>query len=66
VIGIALNLLLTGVLVVYLVRTDPLALGLSAGWILLGGVAYLLLNRIRSSGEQEAETGIDMGPEAEG
>ncbi|TKX51881.1 amino acid transporter, partial [Halorubrum sp. SS7] len=31
-IGIALNLVLTGVLVEYLLRTDPLALGLSAGW----------------------------------
>ncbi len=64
-IGIALNLLLTGVLVVYLVRTDLLALGLSAGWILLGGVAYLILNRVRTPAEQGTETGIDMGPEAE-
>ncbi|WP_253737163.1 APC family permease [Halohasta salina] len=64
-IGIALNLLLTGVLVVYLVRTDPLALGLSAGWILLGGVAYFLLDRVRTPAEEGAETGIDMGPEAE-
>jgi len=47
VMGIALNLLLTVVLVVYLVRTDPLALGLSVGWILLGGVAYFGLDRYR-------------------
>ncbi|WP_336325822.1 APC family permease [Halovenus sp. HT40] len=45
IIGIGLNLLLTGVLVEYLIRTDPLALGLSVAWILLGGVAYIVLNR---------------------
>ncbi|MFC7073399.1 APC family permease [Halovenus rubra] len=50
-IGIALNLLLTGVLIEYLLRTDPLALGLSAGWILLGGVAYVGLNRMRTPTE---------------
>jgi amino acid transporter len=65
-IGIALNLVLTGVLVEYLLRTDPLALGLSAAWILLGGVAYLALNRFRA----EAETGAaaadtEITPEAE-
>ena len=48
IIGIVLNLVLTGVLVEYLIRTDPLALGLSVGWILLGGAAYLALKRIRS------------------
>ena len=45
VIGIALNLILTLVLVEYLLRTDPLALALSVGWILLGGLAYIVLNR---------------------
>jgi amino acid transporter len=55
-IGAGLNLVLTGVLVEYLVRTDPLALGLSVGWILLGVVAYLLLNAIRD--RSTAETGV--------
>jgi amino acid transporter len=49
VIGIVLNLVLTGVLVEYLVRTDPLALALSAGWIGLGLVAYLVANRGEST-----------------
>jgi hypothetical protein len=45
VLGIVLNLVLTGVLVQFLIRTDPLALLLSGAWIGLGGVAYVLLNR---------------------
>jgi amino acid transporter len=45
VIGILLNLVLTGVLVEYLIRTDPLALALSAGWIALGLVAYVSVVR---------------------
>ncbi|WP_267163978.1 APC family permease [Halovenus salina] len=55
-IGIALNLLLTGVLVEYLLRTDPLALALSVGWILLGGIAYLGLNRLRTPTDQTEPT----------
>ena len=58
-LGIGLNLLLTVVLVVYLVRTDPLALGLSVGWIVAGGAAYLGLNRLRrarSVGEEPTPT----------
>jgi amino acid transporter len=56
-IGIALNLLLTGVLVTYLLRTDRLAILLSVGWIILGGIAYLALNRYRTPAEPaEAET----------
>ncbi|AQL43800.1 amino acid transporter [Halorientalis sp. IM1011] len=51
VLGILLNLVLTSVLIWYLVQTDPLALVLSVGWILLGGLAYVGLNRYRSSGE---------------
>jgi APA family basic amino acid/polyamine antiporter len=47
--GIGLNLLLTGVLVVFLIETDPLALALSIGWIVLGVVAYYGLNWFRSS-----------------
>ncbi|WP_128225782.1 APC family permease [Halobacteriaceae archaeon SHR40] len=59
ILGIVLNLLLTGVLVEYLIRTDPLALGLSIGWILVGGVAYVVLNRVRSRSETETETETD-------
>ncbi|TKX58280.1 amino acid permease [Halorubrum sp. SS7] len=55
VLGIALNLLLTGVLVVYLVRTDPLALALSVGWILAGVAAYYAL-RGRGEGAAPAST----------
>jgi APA family basic amino acid/polyamine antiporter len=65
-IGIALNLVLTGVLVEYLLRTDPLALALSVAWILLGVVAYVALDRWRARsdpGETDADT--TMTPEAE-
>ncbi|MEF8814781.1 MAG: APC family permease [Halovenus sp.] len=66
VIGVALNLILTGVLVEYLIRTDPLALGLSVAWILLGGVAYFILRRVRASPEPGAtETDTEITPEAE-
>jgi APA family basic amino acid/polyamine antiporter len=47
-LGIALNLLLAGVLVEYLIRTDPLALVLSVTWILLGGLVYVALNRLKT------------------
>jgi len=57
-LGIALNLLLAGVLVEYLLRTDPLALLLSAAWVLLGGVAYVALARLRSRPER-GPTGAD-------
>ncbi|MFB6218536.1 MAG: APC family permease [Halobacteriaceae archaeon] len=60
VLGVVLNLLLTGVLVVFLVRTDPLALALSVGWILLGGVAYVALNRFRASRDIGGATGTDI------
>jgi amino acid transporter len=55
-LGILLNLVLTGVLVVYLVRTDPLALGLSVAWIALGVVTYFLLDRVRSRTETTTGT----------
>ncbi|MFB6151636.1 MAG: APC family permease [Haloarculaceae archaeon] len=64
ILGIALNLVLAGVLVEYLVREDPLALALSVGWIALGGVAYYGLNRYRASrriGEGTA-AGTDVIP----
>jgi len=41
-LGIAANLLLAGVLVVTLVRTDPLAIGLSVGWLVVGALAFEL------------------------
>ena len=50
ILGIALNLLLTGVLIVYLLRTDVLALVLSVGWVGLGVVAYYALERRRAAG----------------
>jgi amino acid transporter len=65
VLGIVLNLLLTGVLIWFLVQTDPLALLLSAGWISLGVVAYYGLNRFRTArdvGEEPSEsTGVVAG-----
>src|SRR6056297_2674124 len=65
-IGIALNLVLTGVLVDYLLRTDPLALALSAAWILLGGAACLALNRLRAEPDADSPaTDATPTPEAE-
>jgi APA family basic amino acid/polyamine antiporter len=64
-VGIGLNLVLTVVLVEYLIRTDPLALGLSVGWILLGGVAYLLLDRAGNRPEPGPSTGSEMTPGGE-
>jgi amino acid transporter len=60
VLGIALNLVLTGVLVVYLVQTDLLALGLSAAWMVLGVAAYYALRTVRggttaSEGSEDAQ-----------
>jgi amino acid transporter len=61
-LGVVLNGVLTVVLVVYLVRTDPLALGLSVGWIVLGVVSYFGLDRVRSPAAAET-TGADSVPE---
>jgi amino acid transporter len=55
ILGIVLNLVLTGVLISFLVRTDPLALILSAGWIILGVIAYVALDR-RGGGESGEPT----------
>jgi APA family basic amino acid/polyamine antiporter len=64
-IGVALNLILTAVLVEYLIRTDPLALALSVAWIVLGGVAYLALNRFKESPEDDvAGTDTEITQEA--
>ena len=65
-IGIVLNLILAGVLVEYLIRTDFLALMLSAAWILLGGIAYLGLNRLRTEPTRvPTGTDTDITPEIE-
>jgi amino acid transporter len=58
VLGIVLNLILTGVLVRFLIRTDPLALFLSVGWIVLGVGAYFGLDRFKSA--------RDIGVDADG
>ncbi|MFT4922957.1 MAG: APA family basic amino acid/polyamine antiporter, partial [Haloarculaceae archaeon] len=54
VLGIALNLLLTLVLVGFLVLNDPTALLLSAGWILAGGLAYVALRRAGGESAEDA------------
>ncbi|MFT4947206.1 MAG: APA family basic amino acid/polyamine antiporter [Natronomonas sp.] len=64
-IGIALNLLLTGVLVRYLIRTDPLALGLSVGWLLLGATAFVALDQTRSRAIQDREGRSELQPDTE-
>ncbi|MEF8825661.1 MAG: APC family permease, partial [Halapricum sp.] len=66
VIGVVLNLILTGVLVEYLFRTDPLALVLSVGWIILGGIGYVALNRLKAPPKGELTgTDTDITPKAE-
>jgi amino acid transporter len=66
-IGIALNLVLAGVLVEYLVRTDPLALALSAGWLALGVAVYAAFERRRdadrTAGTEEAGEPTSAGTE---
>jgi len=64
ILGIALNLLLTGVLIEYLWRTDQLALVLSAAWIALGVVAYYALNWYRARGVDTDEPEPAPGAEA--
>jgi amino acid transporter len=65
-IGATLNLVLTGVLVEYLLRTDPLALALSVAWILLGGVAYVALDRLRTPPERSpTTTDTEIPPEVD-
>jgi amino acid transporter len=50
-LGIALNSLLTVVLIVFILQTDPLALLLSVGWIAVGVAIYQLV--IRSPGTDD-------------
>jgi amino acid transporter len=52
ILGIVLNLVLTGVLIRYLLQTDTLALLLSVGWIALGSIAYAVHVRLRSDEEE--------------
>ena len=61
VLGMVLNLVLTGVLVEYLIRTDPLALVLSASWIGLGLVGYYVTGR---RGSPPLETAPEAAPGA--
>jgi amino acid transporter len=55
-VGIALNSLLTVVLVWHLVGSDPLAVGLSVGWILLGGAAYAVYTHVQGDPESGGST----------
>ncbi|MFW6317832.1 MAG: APC family permease [Halorubrum sp.] len=65
-LGILINLVLAGVLVEYLIRTDPLALILSVAWILLGGLAYVVLDRLNTGPESDAPgTDKNVTPNAE-
>jgi hypothetical protein len=62
ILGIVLNLVLTGVLVSFLVRTDPLALLLSGGWIVLGVVAYVALDRWSTGDAEMRDEASDSAP----
>ncbi len=66
IMGIVLNLLLTGVLVVHLLGVDRLALGLSASWLVLGVLAYLGLKVVGSDGGSETGTGSEANAEDTG
>ncbi|NLV14716.1 APC family permease [Haloarcula argentinensis] len=66
IIGIVLNLILTGVLIEFLLRTDPLALALSVAWIILGAVVYFALKRVtQQSDREQATAATEITPEAE-
>jgi amino acid transporter len=65
-LGIVLNLILAGVLVEYLIRTDPLALILSVAWIVLGGLIYAGLNRLKTRTDRGiTESDAEVTPTAE-
>jgi amino acid transporter len=51
ILGIVLNSVLTVVLIYYLIQTDPLALVLSATWILVGVGAYYALRARRRTAD---------------
>ena len=48
-LAILLNLGLAGVLVTHLWTADPVALALSAGWLILGAIAFYALRALRSA-----------------
>jgi amino acid transporter len=56
ILAIVLNAILAVVLIGFLIRTDMLALLLSAGWLGAGAVMYVVLNRFRARGTAEDET----------
>jgi hypothetical protein len=60
-LAIVLNGILAVVLVGFLIRTDLLALLLSAGWLGAGAVMYVALNRFRARGDvgDRAEAATD-------
>jgi APA family basic amino acid/polyamine antiporter len=65
-LGIVLNLILAGVLVEYLIRTDPLALIFSVAWIVLGGLVYAGLNRLKARTDRgTTESDVEVTPTAE-
>ena len=60
ILAIVLNGILAVVLIRFLVRTDPLALLLSVGWVGAGAVTYVALNRLRARrAAEEAEASTD-------
>lgn len=67
ILGIVLNALLAVVLIVFLVRTDLLALLLSAGWLVAGGVMYVTLNKFRARGtsDETVDQAVPNPPEEE-
>ena len=65
-VAIALNLVLAGVLVRHLWRNDPLALLLSVGWLVLGGIAYATLDTRRTPRDAGTTAdGIEATPTSE-
>lgn len=54
-LAILLNLGLAGVLVAHLWTADPLALALSAGWLVLGAVAFYALRATRGDGPADEQ-----------
>jgi amino acid transporter len=70
ILAILLNLGLAGVLVTHLWTEDPLALALSAAWLVLGALAWAAKTRLGAAGqpddadtEQPAEPDPDTTPD---
>src|SRR6056297_2509897 len=65
-VAIALNLVLAGVLIRHLWLNDPLALLLSVGWLVLGGIAYATLDTRRTPRDAGTTAdGIEATPTSE-